>query len=370
MESSEAARANRKWRRRRLRRSVQLLDAWLEGVGDDTLKGVRSCGHAAGADVGVWVASDRSEVRESGVWSCNRVWLCAVCSAKIRAQRAGELDYAAELHRSRGGELVMVTLTVRHSAELPLAESLAALQGAWAALRGRSAHRGVTRRCEGLVKATEVTLGPNGWHPHLHVLYFVKPGELAAVLGLLETARAAWAGLVRERLGIAPTEAHGVDVRVLHGAAAYLSKVGPELAMADTKGQKTSPFSLLELAESGELSARERWLEYALAMHGKASLFWSPGLREHFGLSREMNEGVAAVDDEVPVDFELVALIPRNTHRWLVCSGAIDSVLERLRLGWYVAEWLPAEGVVAAIARGSPARPTPRANRATEAATR
>ena len=26
----------------------------------------------------------------------------------------------------------------------------------------------------GLVGASEVNIGPNGWHPHLHILLFVK----------------------------------------------------------------------------------------------------------------------------------------------------------------------------------------------------
>lgn len=325
-----------------------MLDRWCETRGDDTLKGVRSCGHAASALVGVMLSGDGAEAREQGVWSCGRVWLCSVCSAAVRAKRASELDAAAAAHKAAGGALVMMTLTVRHSRAMGLAELLGALNGSWAGLRARAAHRRVTSRVLGFVKALEITDGPNGWHPHLHVLYVSQPGDdVADLLVQLEGLTSDWCELVELRLGVSPTAEHGVDVRELQGAAAYLSKIGPELAMADTKG--SSPFSLLEGVGGRDVRAVARWLEYARAIRGRSSLVWSPGLREHFALGEVKASDIEAgeVEREGVVGWWLVAVIPAPEHRRLVYTGAIDAVLRRFvrEPGWCPSRWLPPPGI-------------------------
>jgi replication protein len=331
-----------------LRRAVQVLDRWCESRGDDTLKGVRSCGHAASAVVGVMRSPDGSEARESGVWSCGRLWLCSVCSAAVRAKRAAELDVAAAMHEQSGGALVMLTLTVRHSRGMALADLLDALNGSWAGLRARAVHRRVTSRVLGFVKALEITDGPNGWHPHLHVLYVGRPGDDASQLvQLLDGLTTDWCELVEARLGVSPTADHGVDVRELKGAAAYLSKIGPELAMADTKG--SSPFSLLEGLGGKDPRSVARWLEYARATRGRSSLVWSPGLRDHFGLGEVRASDVEAAESEREgiAGWSLVAVIPAPEHRRLVYTGAIDAVLRRFvrEPAWCPSRWLPPRGI-------------------------
>ena len=53
----------------------------------------------------------------SGLFSCGNVWLCPVCSTRIAAERAKELETVLGHFLKSGGWAVLVTLTMRHRRE-------------------------------------------------------------------------------------------------------------------------------------------------------------------------------------------------------------------------------------------------------------
>ncbi|MER5418141.1 hypothetical protein [Streptomyces virginiae] len=63
-----------------------------------------------------------------GLMKCARIWLCPVCSATIRHQRAQEITRVVDWIR-RGGIAVLVTFTARHAHPHQLADLMAAIQG-------------------------------------------------------------------------------------------------------------------------------------------------------------------------------------------------------------------------------------------------
>ena len=66
----------------------------------------------------------------SGLMICGSVWTCPVCAAKISERRKNELHQATTAHKSEGGYLAMLTLTVRHSKSDKLGTLLEAFNGA------------------------------------------------------------------------------------------------------------------------------------------------------------------------------------------------------------------------------------------------
>lgn len=233
----------------------------------------------------------------SGIGVCGSVWLCPVCTAKIRAARAKELGQAAEKHIGEGGSLLMVTLTVRHHRSDRLATLLQGLSGAWVSLQQSARWRSLREDLVGTVKALEVTVGANGWHPHYHFLLFVKNGRREAVLSGLEAALGGgrWAERVFNRLGKRPTS-RGVHIQAVEAdAGAYLSKVEQAIGASKevSRGDYKTREALTVLAEglgNGEASALGRFIEYAEAMRGKRALVWSRGLREALGMSDELSD--------------------------------------------------------------------------------
>ncbi|MGN3955062.1 hypothetical protein ACGV4K_08145 [Streptomyces sp. WAC8370] len=135
-----------------------------------------------------------------GLLKCGRIWLCPVCSAKIRHGRSEEITEAVVSWLRQGGRAYLVTFTARHTAADRLSDLMDALQGtradaetgtkrrpgayqrlitgaAWAGdKRRKSNQEGIRGRIGyiGMIRATEVTVGEGaGWHPHIHAIVLV-----------------------------------------------------------------------------------------------------------------------------------------------------------------------------------------------------
>jgi hypothetical protein len=89
------------------------------------------CGRTAmDPDAGVIVARTADGVPITlGLVSCGSIWLCPVCSAKIRNGRSQEATAAAVTWIQLGGTALLVTLTARHAAAHELAALMDAIQG-------------------------------------------------------------------------------------------------------------------------------------------------------------------------------------------------------------------------------------------------
>lgn len=113
--------------------------------------------------------SKERTMRWRGVLLCGRIWCCPVCSEKLRAERATEVQDALE---GAGGRWQMVTFTVRHHQGQKLEHVLNVLRAAWRRCKqGGAIQRIMKGRVSASVRAVEVTYGENGWHPHVHVLW-------------------------------------------------------------------------------------------------------------------------------------------------------------------------------------------------------
>jgi len=252
--------------------------------------------------------------------------ICPLCGPKIAAERAADIAAALTEHYARGGQVALVTLTLRHTRAQRLTELLDGLSSAWASIRQNKTPRRLLREhTDGWIKRLEVTLGPNGWHPHLHVLLFLGGHVDADVAGEISAAMyTAWSGrLVRRGLG-EPSREHGIDVKLLDLAAAhekvadYVAKSAAlELASAGTKiarrAENRTPLQLLaDVGEVGLADDLARWYEYVEAMHGRHHIEWSQGLRARLiaELPELTDEEAAAADDALG---RLLGLIDRDT---------------------------------------------------------
>ncbi|MEE1784172.1 hypothetical protein PUR71_14880 [Streptomyces sp. SP17BM10] len=64
-----------------------------------------------------------------GVLKCGRIWLCPICSAKIRNRRTSEISQAVVKWIKAGGSAYAVTFTPRHTRASRLSDLMDALQG-------------------------------------------------------------------------------------------------------------------------------------------------------------------------------------------------------------------------------------------------
>lgn len=220
----------------------------------------------------------------------------------------------------------MLTLTLRHHAAHELSPMLRGLSDAWrATIRGRPWRRfrdahGVEAYC----RALEVTHGRNGWHPHLHVLLWLRGGA-PEVAGSWLADR--WERMVVRELGAEhrPSADHGV--RVSRGIAKYVQKMGFKpspstigLEMADpaTKRGRGGSASVWELVDAAPRSrrARQRWGHYAAATRGRRQLTWSRRGKDAVGY-----------DEGEPEPWDVVAIVwgPTYDRATLAADAPLDA---------------------------------------------
>ncbi|MGH1494209.1 MAG: hypothetical protein ACRBK7_33265, partial [Acidimicrobiales bacterium] len=120
-------------------------------------------------------SADGGRVYASGVVTCGNAWICLACSYKIRSKRARMIAQAVALHLFLGGGVLFGTFTLSHDRGEPLEGLWQMLSKGWAHTTAGGTWVRFKDRFDviGWVKTIEVTHGINGWHPHIHALFFV-----------------------------------------------------------------------------------------------------------------------------------------------------------------------------------------------------
>lgn len=289
------------------------------------------------AECRVKVSDDGPSAYMTGVSTCGSVWLCPVCSAKIRTRRQIEVETVAAAHVATGGTFGMLTLTVRHDASHRLSALLEAQNSAWRTIQQDYEWRRLRKGCSrgprgaltgrngdgslvGFIRSKEITQGlatPGGsWHPHDHVLLLW--GDELDHAGDVAWIEARWADLVDQSLGCRP-DAHGFHYRAMGAdSAAYVTKLAQEAARGDLKSGSRSVWHIIDALADGESWALRAWVEYATATKGKRAIQMSRGLRARYGLDPERSDEELAVDD---VQGVLVDTIGPDSLRALMRAG-------------------------------------------------
>lgn len=294
-----------------------------------------------GTDVRVMQSKEHGSAFYADLVTCGSVWSCPVCSALIQERRRVELEHAINWAYENGLQPVMVTLTSPHKSWHTMKELLVQQAEALAMLRKGAAYDRFKGRIgyEGMIRALETKYGENGWHNHTHELMFVSASAIAdsrSDEGLAVEAKARgcdvddlrglpdikteilkrWEVACRKvgLLDDSKIEAfreHAVDVKGWCSASDYLAKqddarhwgIDREMAKANNKtrtgGRKgLHPFALLANAAEGDQQAGYRFVEYSLAIRGRAQLFWSRGLKAKVGITDKSDEELAIEDQD------------------------------------------------------------------------
>jgi len=272
-----------------------------------------------------------------GVDVCGSVWTCPVCNSRISSERRRELSQAVE---NSGTYTALITFTLSHAKQDLLADLMEALRKAINSTKsGRwyesfLGDHGVVASASSL----EITLGQNGWHPHIHWLVFMdqKPDPEAIKAQL----SARFEKFIRKN-GHYSSSIYGVDVRATRqDVSGYISKwnVIKELSNVQAKrgrGESLTVWQLAQLAVAGDQEAERLWLEYAKATYRKKALTWSRGAKELFGLQDLDDQEVAAMPEPEDAKHEPVHVVSFTMTEWhfVLDRGLIGEVLYRARIG-------------------------------------
>lgn len=254
----------------------------------------------------------------AGACVCGSVWVCPVCSARISELRRVEISAAHTVHAAAGGTALFLTLTTPHAMDDRLDALLGSqkkgrmgLAGAMQRFRNDRQVKHILRKVGrvGFIRATEITHGGNGWHPHFHELWLTDcPQDDRIRMTLQSQLLQVWKR-VSVMSGLSEPNERGVDLRWSWDASEYLSKIGHEqtwgsareLSSAATKrGRKSSrnAWQLLRDAGDGDNAARDAFAEFAQATHGARQLVWQKGLKAALAISERTDEELAKQIDE------------------------------------------------------------------------
>ena len=282
------------------------------------------------------------------VISCGSVWHCPYCAARIAKQRRLEVAETMRRHLQAGGHVWMGTFTVPHhkfSRCKELRESLAVafrrLQSGRRWLRWKE-----TAGVVGSIRGMEVTHGGAGWHPHLHVLFFVdchpKTAEafgawlyqewarIVSKLGLGECSEGAW----NWRFCNSPNAAGdyvakwGADWELTHGHLKIAK------GKSDTEEANRSPWQILQdFAVHSWPGDGDLFREYALAFKGARQLTWSRGLKEAYSID-DLGDSdiVQALEEE---EASAIIAVEAPAVRQLTEMGKTCELLEAVERGGY-----------------------------------
>ncbi|MGH8846859.1 MAG: protein rep [Polaromonas sp.] len=294
-----------------------------------------------GREIQVLQSREHKTCSYKGLQTCGSVWACPVCAAKISERRRVELQAAITLHQAQGGHVLLLTLTNPHHLGDDLAAVLAGQAKALYYFNGDRASRKLFAEmgCVGQVRALEVTHGRkrevnNGWHPHYHLLLFVRSALILKVAEAELFER--WESACRKAGLKLPSRAYGVRLDDGSKAASYASKWGleSEMTKGHTKKAKDgeTPFDLLRAyLEDEDKQAAALFSEFAKVFKGKRQLHWSAGLKKRFGVGDLSDEELAGQQDDKAVVLGAIGL---EQWRAVLRNEGRAVVLELAEKGW------------------------------------
>ena len=274
------------------------------------------------------------------VQKCGSIWLCPVCSNKIRGARAKEMTAALSRHINSGKGALASILTLSHYRVNSLSSSLSEIKSAWSQMTRHRYFKAWRERYGviGYIKSLEVTHGQNGWHPHYHFLWLTKePIDKYARHSMETDLFAIWSKYVTNHTDRSVTrQANGIEqIKSGQAIGRYLAKtIAYELThghMKDGKksGQRT-PFQIAnDYFETGDAADEALWREYEQAIKGEHFITWSPSLKDLRTDARtDLEIAEAKVEGERLEPFHLPEVYRANGHQTSLHRGGLLNIAQ------------------------------------------
>jgi hypothetical protein len=296
------------------------------------------CGRTANNARGVTIkrSADGGRVYASGVVTCGSPWSCLACSYKIRSKRARAIALAIACHIALGGGVLFGTFTFSHDRGEQLDRVWDVLGKGWRHMT--SGQYWVDFKdsfgLAGSIKTVEVTHGRNGWHPHIHVLFFIdapmndfdREDDYREFRRFL---RERWITYFDNHQGRNVSREFGtrfdpVKADESDQVGTYCTKAGYELAMADAKIGRSEghrhPFAIAhDAARWGDKADVMLLREWIVSSKRKRSIQWAGNDVKAYakGEADKTDQELAA---EEQIGDESLLVVERDVWRLLIRS--------------------------------------------------
>lgn len=241
----------------------------------------------------------------NGIANCGGYWRCPVCALKISENKKELLNGLITAHQEKGLSIGFLTLTVRHSRVDTLKKSLDKIGNNYRSFQNQ---RFFSRdKSEigfmGQVKTLEITFSKeNGWHPHLHLLFFYDHSDKKRIEEFQKKFISKWYNY-KDNDGLLKAQNQKI---LTNDLSDYLAKydITSEMTKGQIKGSKgLTPFTALAKIACGDFeNYEEKRLLYGVyscyveQTQGKHFVHISNSLRAEYA---EYLEQYDKTDDEI-----------------------------------------------------------------------
>lgn len=318
-----------------------MLSDYVRRTNNKNMKWVPLCGSQiikqAGAMPTVFVVSDDYNAHFFGTACCHSAWACPRCTAREMAKKANTIACLIKAQEKwYHKKAFMVTFTCPHTRHMKCKDAWQNLYDTWR-MFSRDGNLAKNNQNKSLgaygqfrsefsitevVRVYEFTWGENGWHPHIHALFWVDENRIDEALEWEEKLNDRWLhcaeychkknmmklvgqrGYEKQRIeafiekfyrwartkskqpGVYFSKDKDGKIRV-QKSSQYISgwKLEDEMTRTDMKTARAghlTPFQMLNLAyEAKHWSVRDKWLklfcEYAETTRKHKRCCFSPG---------------------------------------------------------------------------------------------
>lgn len=177
-----------------------MLVNYIKRVGNKKLKGIQLCGSRIirqnAAKPTVFVVSDDYNANFFGTATCHSAWACPRCTARVMAEKATSIACLIQaMEKWYHKKAFMATFTIPHTRHMKCQDVWNNLFDTWRMFsRDGNKAKNSAGKSQGMygqfrsafgitevVRVFEFTWGNNGWHPHIHALFFVNEKDIKAV---------------------------------------------------------------------------------------------------------------------------------------------------------------------------------------------
>ncbi len=287
----------------------------------------------------IWKHTEENRAKYANLARCGSVWNCPCCATTISEHRRSELEQLKESVESKGGFLMMATLTVPHYRQDNIENLSSEINLAFRTMTKKKAWKNFLNKygIGGFVRVLEVTHSfRNGWHPHIHMMVvFSRPLNYYLNRSLKKDLYNEWSKAATGTGFKKPSYKHGVDIRTHHDMTNYIQKMGNwtlehEMTKAHMKLGKMesrTPFQLLaESLLNDDKQAGELFKEYAKAFKGKRQLNWSRNLKKTYKIGEKTDQEV--VEDSTDESYKLFDKVSWNDWKIILKVNARGTLLQ------------------------------------------
>lgn len=210
--------------------------------------GVRINPNTKVKDIIVITNGERSQIL--GTAHCNNPWFCPHCSTVQMSKHASRIATAIDALKQQNQLAFMLTLTVPHNRGMRCDEITKILFNTWHEFIRRGNHAQKTRsqkkrdgsnktyttqnpftqfctqlQCKHRVRVIEYTYGQNGWHPHMHCLFWVPKENLQMSLAWEYELRQHWLEIAEKQTVKVLSERRNADKQdIINSTRSYFAR--------------------------------------------------------------------------------------------------------------------------------------------------